>query len=297
MFDSRLFYLPLYNGIITLYIYIYHYCDIMTIAIVGTGNMGGAIARGLVKSGTCRPEEIICTAKTKATLERIREFNDHIRVSQDNAAAAAQADIVLLAVKPWAVAEVVEEIRPVLDLDRQILVSVAAGVALDELAGMVDDAPYVERCSKHLPLFRVVPNTAVEALCGVSFIAAHGATAEQTEQIRLLFAALGYALVVDEKLIPAGTALASCGIAFAMRYIRAAMEGGVELGFRPEEAARIVEHTVKGAATLLLEAGAHPEAEIDKVTTAGGITIKGLNAMEKAGFTAAVIDGLKASRV
>ena len=297
MFDSRLFYLPLYNGIITLYIYIYHYCDIMTIAIVGTGNMGGAIARGLVKSGTCRPEEIICTAKTKATLERIREFNDHIRVSQDNAAAAAQADIVLLAVKPWAVAEVVEEIRPVLDLDRQILVSVAAGVALDELAGMVDDAPYVERCSKHLPLFRVVPNTAVEALCGVSFIAAHGAMAEQTEQIRLLFAALGYALVVDEKLIPAGTALASCGIAFAMRYIRAAMEGGVELGFRPEEAARIVEHTVKGAATLLLEAGAHPEAEIDKVTTAGGITIKGLNAMEKAGFTAAVIDGLKASRV
>lgn len=295
MFDSRLFYLPLYNGIITLYIY--HYCDIMTIAIVGTGNMGGAIARGLVKSGTCRPEEIICTAKTKATLERIREFNDHIRVSQDNAAAAAQADIVLLAVKPWAVAEVVEEIRPVLDLDRQILVSVAAGVALDELVGMVNASPYGERCSKHLPLFRVVPNTAVEALCGVSFIAAHGATAEQTEQIRLLFAALGYALVVDEKLIPAGTALASCGIAFAMRYIRAAMEGGVELGFRPEEAARIVEHTVKGAATLLLEAGAHPEAEIDKVTTAGGITIKGLNAMEKAGFTAAVIDGLKASRV
>ena len=295
MFDSRLFYLPLYNGIITLYIY--HYCDIMTIAIVGTGNMGGAIARGLVKSGTCRPEEIICTAKTKATLERIREFNDHIRVSQDNAAAAAQADIVLLAVKPWAVAEVVEEIRPVLDLDRQILVSVAAGVALDELVGMVDDAPYVERCSKHLPLFRVVPNTAVEALCGVTVIAHHGATDEQIGQVHRLFSALGYALVVEEKFIPAATSLASCGIAFAMRYIRAAMEGGVELGFRPEEAARIVEHTVKGAATLLLEAGAHPEAEIDKVTTAGGITIKGLNAMEKAGFTAAVIDGLKASRV
>jgi pyrroline-5-carboxylate reductase len=100
---------------------------------------------------------------------------------------------------------------------------------------------------------------------------------------------------MDEKLIPAGTALASCGIAFAMRYIRAAMEGGVELGFRPEEAARIVEHTVKGAATLLLESGEHPEAAIDKVTTAGGITIKGLNAMESRGFTAAVIDGLKAS--
>ena len=276
--------------------------------------MGGAIVRGLIKSGTCRPEEIICTAKTMATLEKVREYDAGIRVSRDNAAAAAEADIIVLAVKPWLVEEVMEEIRPVLDLGRQVIVSVAAGITLHQLVRYVcpdyDDIEMIRVCAEaeerepNLPdtftepiIFRVVPNTAVEALCGVSFIAAHGATAEQTEQIRLLFAALGYALVVDEKLIPAGTALASCGIAFAMRYIRAAMEGGVELGFRPEEAARIVEHTVKGAATLLLESGAHPEAEIDKVTTAGGITIKGLNAMEKAGFTAAVIDGLKASRV
>ena len=111
-----------------------------------------------------------------------------------------------------------------------------------------------------------------------------------------MFATLGYAVVVDEKLIPAATALSSCGIAFAMRYIRAAMEGGVELGFRPDEAARIVEHTVKGAASLLLQNNRHPEVEIDKVTTAGGITIKGLNAMEESGFSTAVIKGLKASK-
>ena len=283
----------------------------MTIAIIGTGNMGGAIMRGLIKSGTCRPEEIICTAKTKATLDRIREFDDHIRVSQDNAAAAAQADIIILAVKPWLVEEVMEEIRPSLRKEKQMIVSVAAGVTLHDLVRhaepdynqieMTRICAEVEGHEPELPatftepiIFRVVPNTAVEALCGVTFIASHGATDEQAGQIHRLFSALGYALIVDEKLIPAGTSLASCGIAFAMRYIRAAMEGGVELGFRPEEAARIVEHTVKGAATLLLESGAHPEAEIDKVTTAGGITIKGLNAMEKAGFTAAVIDGLKA---
>lgn len=258
----------------------------MTIAIIGTGNMGGAIMRGLIKSGTCPPEQIICTAKTEATLNKIKKFDTNIRVSLDNATAVAEADIVILAVKPWLIEGVMEEIRPT--LDKQMIVSVAAGVTLKNLTVM---------SSKKLPIFRVIPNTAVEALCGVTFIAQHGATDEQTEQIRLLFATLGYALVVDEVLIPAGTALASCGIAFAMRYIRAAMEGGVELGFRPEEAARIVEHTVKGAATLLLESGAHPEAEIDKVTTAGGITIKGLNAMEQAGFTAAVIDGLKASNV
>jgi pyrroline-5-carboxylate reductase len=258
----------------------------MTIAIIGTGNMGGAIMRGLVKSGTCLPEQIICTAKTEATLNRIKEYNANIRVSQDNAASVAEADIVVLAVKPWLIASVMEEICPI--LNKQIVVSVAAGVTLHDLAVMA---------GKELPIFRAIPNTAVEALCGVTFIAQHGASDEQAEQVRLLFSALGYASVVDESLIPAGTALASCGIAFAMRYIRAAMEGGVELGFRPEEAARIVEHTVKGAATLLLESGAHPEVEIDKVTTAGGITIKGLNAMEKAGFTAAVIEGLKASNV
>ena len=258
----------------------------MTIAIIGTGNMGGAIMRGLIKSGSCRPEQIICTAKTEATLDRIREYDAHIGVCQDNAEAAAKADIVVLAVKPWLIGTVMEEIRPA--LDKQTIVSVAAGVTLKDLA---------EMAGRELPTFRAIPNTAVEALCGVTFIAQRGATDEQAEEVRALFAALGYALVVEEKLIPAGTALASCGIAFAMRYIRAAMEGGVELGFRPEEAARIVEHTVKGAATLLLESGAHPEAEIDKVTTAGGITIKGLNAMEEAGFTAAVIEGLKASNV
>ena len=122
------------------------------------------------------------------------------------------------------------------------------------------------------------------------------ATAEQQESLCDLFAALGYVATIDEKQVPAATSLASCGVAYAMRYVRAAMEGGVELGFRPEEAARIVEHTVKGAVELLLSSGQHPEVEIDKVTTAGGITIKGLNAMEQAGFSAAVIEGLRASK-
>ncbi len=270
--------------------------------------------RGLIKSGTCRPEEIICTAKSTATLDKIRAYDARIGVSCDNATAAAKADIVVLAVKPWLVESVMQEIRPNLKLDKQIIVSVAAGVALRDLVEYAEPEYNIIEINRicaeaegrepQLPetfcepvIFRVIPNTAVEALCGVTLIAHHGASEEQAEQIRLLFAALGYALILDEKLIPAGTALASCGIAFAMRYIRAAMEGGVELGFRPEEAARIVEHTVKGAATLLLESGAHPETEIDKVTTAGGITIKGLNAMERSGFTSAVIDGLKATNV
>lgn len=251
--------------------------------------MGGAIARGLIASGTWQAADLICTAKTDSGIARIQATLPGVLATRDNRLAAHEADIVLLAVKPWFIGEVIEEIRPVLDFNRQLIVSVAAGISLQEMELLLaaPEAP---------ALFRAIPNTAVEVLDGVTFICRKNATDEQTTQVHDLFNALGYTMVTDEQHLAAGTALASCGIAFAMRYIRAAMEGGVELGFRPEEAARIVEHTVHGAAGLLLQSGLHPEVAIDKVTTAGGITIRGLNAMERSGFTAAVIDGLKASR-
>ena len=128
----------------------------------------------------------------------------------------------------------------------------------------------------------------------MTFIASANADEDQVKLVCDIFDEMGTTMYVEERLIPAGTALASCGIAFAMRYIRAASEGGVEIGFRPEDARKIVEYTVKGAAELLLASGNNPEVEIDKVTTAGGITIKGLNEMEHEGFTSAVIKGLKA---
>ena len=285
----------------------------MKIAIIGAGNMGGAIVRGLVKSGGYNPEEITCTARSEKTLERLRECSQALRTTTDNVEAARGADIIVLAVKPWLIEEVMEEIRPAVELKRQIIVSVAAGVSLSDMEHyLIPDYDFYQDqriCAEvtgtepNLPewyadpaLFRVVPNTAAEVLESFTFVASLNATEEQVGMVCRIFDSIGHTMVVPERLIAAGTSLASCGIAFAMRYIRAAMEGGVELGFRPEEAARIVEHTVRGAASLLLSSGAHPEAEIDKVTTAGGITIKGLNAMEREGFTNAVIEGLKASR-
>ena len=130
----------------------------------------------------------------------------------------------------------------------------------------------------------------------MTFVSSCNATAQQEDLVVALFDELGCAMLVDEAQIAAGTALASCGIAYAMRYIRAATEGGVELGFRPAVAQKIVSYTVQGAAQLLLQSGSNPETEIDKVTTPGGITIKGLNEMEHCGFSSAVIKGLKASK-
>ena len=128
----------------------------------------------------------------------------------------------------------------------------------------------------------------------MTFIVPVGASDAQTATMKNIFDDTGNAMITEERLLGAATTLASCGIAYAMRYIRAATEGGVELGFRATDAKNIVLQTVKGAVDLLLANGNHPEAEIDKVTTPGGLTIRGLNEMEHAGFTSAVIRGLKA---
>ena len=148
---------------------------------------------------------------------------------------------------------------------------------------------------KSLRIFIIMPNTAISIGASMTFIVPVVSDAKSAEQVRTVFAAMGDAMVITEKQLPAATALASCGIAYAMRYVRAASEGGVELGFKADLAETIVLQTMRGAVDLLKASGNHPEAEIDKVTTPGGLTIKGLNAMEEAGFTNSVIRGLKAS--
>ena len=178
-----------------------------------------------------------------------------------------------------------EELKPV--LAGKVLVSFAAGIPAADLAEMVAGCGLKG-------LYAVIPNLAIEVGESMTFIHEIAGNAETLAQVRGLFDAVGKTAVVDEKRLHAGMMLASCGIAFALRYARASAEGGVELGLYPKEAMEAALQTVKGAAALLDARGAHPEAEIDRVTTPGGVTIRGLNAMEKAGFTAAVIAGLKA---
>lgn len=268
----------------------------MKITIIGAGSIGGAIARGLSKGTIFTPQEITCTTKSAESLERIRAINPDFHLTRNNREAVAGADIVVIAVKPWRVESIIDEIRPELDLNKQMIVSVAAGISFDLLNIYLTKNMEAYDCMLTPTIFRVIPNTAIEVLNSMTFVSAYNATEEQTDLMVSIFNELGNAMLVEERLMGAGTALASSGIAFAMRYIRAAIEGGVELGFYPREAQEIVVHTVKGAVELLLANKSNPEAEIDKVTTPGGITIKGLNEMELSGFTSAVIRGLKASK-
>ena len=262
----------------------------MKIAIIGAGNLGGSIARGLSQGEMFKSTDIICTSNEQPVLDRLHEANPEWTLTMDNCEAVRMADIVLLSVKPWLIGPIIQEIKSALDYRRQILISAAAGVTLDQLRNFL-----LKNDECKLPIFfRVIPNTAVSVRSSMTFICTQQASPEQTELVRNLFSELGVAMVIDERLMSAATALASCGIAYALRYIRASIEGGVEMGFYPSQAQEIVIQTVRGATELLRVNGSNPEQEIDKVTTPGGITIKGLNETAMSGFTSSVIRGLKA---
>ena len=260
----------------------------LKIAIIGAGNMGGAIARGLAKGTMIKASNIAVSDISEANLAAITAEQPEISTSSSNIEVIKNADIVIIAVKPWLVETIANEIEKKLDYKKQLIVSVAAGVDFSKLVDLFDtDAA----------LFRVIPNTAIDVMQSVSTISAQHANAEQQEVILALFSELGKVFLVPESQLNAFMSLSSCGIAYAFRYIRAAMEGGVEMGIYPNVAKEVVLQTLRGAIDLIEANDSHPEVEIDKVTTPGGITIKGLNEMEANGFTNAIIKGLKASHL
>lgn len=240
----------------------------MKIAIIGAGNMGGALVKGWTKAGMAA--DITASAYTQKTLDRLAEACPGITVTLDNRKAVEGADVVVLAVKPWLVQQVITEIKP--ELKDKFVISVAAGIR-DERIDVY-----------------AMPNIAAEFGESMTFVE----EAEQAEKAAKLFERVGQCKVVPQRLMDAGMMMAGCGIAYVMRFLRAMTEGGVEMGFYPEEAKQIAMQTMQGAVTLLRETNLHPEAAIDKVTTPGGITIKGLNELDHAAFNSAVIRCLKA---
>ena len=246
--------------------------------------MGGATVEGLIKGQYFKNNDITVADPSQAVTEKFAEMG--ISVTSDNKLAADTADIVCVVVKPWLVERVLKDIKPELDPKKQILIVIAAGVSSESIKGWLGD-----QCPS---LFLVIPNIAIAEMASMTFVVPVGASEKDIQTVTDIFNEMGNTLITDEQHLAAGTTLASCGIAYAMRYVRAAAEGGVELGFKADDAKAIVMQTMKGAVELLEASGMHPEAAIDLVTTPGGVTIKGLNEMEHAGFTSAVIRGLKA---
>ena len=248
--------------------------------------MGGAMAEGLIKGDYIKNEDICISDPSRICRDKFADMG--ITATPSNQLAAQGADIVCVVVKPWLVESVLKGIKDVLDYKQQILIVVAAGVSSENIKGWLDNG------SQMISLFLAIPNIAIAQLASMTFVTPVVAEQQHVDVVKQLFDSMGRTILTEESHLAAGTTLASCGIAYAMRYIRAAAEGGVELGFKADEAKQIVMQTMKGAVTLLEATGLHPEAAIDLVTTPGGVTIKGLNEMEHNGFTSSVIKGLKA---
>lgn len=257
----------------------------MKVAVIGAGNMGGAIARGLAKGTIIETENVIVADPSEKSLLALKRDFPEIRTTSSNADAVCGADMVIVAVKPWLMERVLGEL---IMTDKQILVSVAAGVDFTHLVSYI-------KGGESLTMFRLIPNTAMSQLESMTLIAGRQATKEQEDQMMAIFNEMGLAMLVPESQMEATTALTSCGIAYVLKYIQAAMQAGIEMGIYPKDAQKMVAQSVKGAAALLLNNDTHPSVEIDKVTTPGGITIKGINELEHAGFTSAVIRAMKAS--
>ncbi|MBN1579715.1 MAG: pyrroline-5-carboxylate reductase [Anaerolineae bacterium] len=253
----------------------------MRIAIIGAGNIGTAIANGLIQSGRFNAPDIILTRRRIHLLDEMREQG--FVVQRDNREAVRQSETIVVAVEPQHIDGLLQEIGPALVPGRHVLILVVTGASVVQIARHV---------GKDVPVVRAMPNTAIAVRESMTCLASNGTSRNAIDVAKSIFETVGTVLVIaEEQMIPA-TALGACGIAFFLRAIRAASQGGIEIGFHSEEALAIAAQTAKGAASLLLTMGNHPEYEIDKVTTPRGCTIAGLNQMEHEGFSSAMIKGI-----
>jgi pyrroline-5-carboxylate reductase len=253
-------------------------------AILGSGNIGMSLAKGLVKANYCQPGDITLTRRNIQHLAEQKEQG--YRVSDDNFAAASSASVVILAVLPQQLDKLLEKIGGAIDPAKHLVISVISGVSCADIRA---------KLGNDVQVVRAMPNTAIAIGESMTCIASDNAENENIAEVTRMFETVGSVIRINEDLMTAATALCACGVAFFLRAIRAASQGGVEIGFHADEALRMAAQTAMGAASLLLQLNSHPEQEIDKVTSPKGCTIAGLNEMEHQGFSSSLIKGIKLS--
>ena len=261
------------------------------LAILGAGNIGIAIVKGLIQSGTFEAKQMTLTRRKIHLLDPFKQQG--FQIQKSNVEAVKSSEVILIAVEPQQLVSLLKEINQALIPGKHILISVISGVSIGQIK---------KQLGKNMPVIRAMPNTAIAIRESMTCIASDEPNDEAIEIARSIFDTVGKTLLIDEDQMIAATALGACGIAFFLRAIRAASQGGIEIGFHSDEALHIAAQTAKGAAALLLNMKNHPEYEIDKVTTPKGCTISGLNQMEHEGFSSAMIKGIvtsaeKASRL
>lgn len=254
------------------------------VAVLGCGNIGMSLVQGFLNQQKILAEDISATRRNINSTGFLQ--GKGIRLSNDNVKAVNESELIIISVKSYNFSGLLNEIREHLDPQRHILVSVSTGIPISRIK---------EETSEDIPVFRAMPNISASVNSSVTCISHNGENADKVARVRWLFDNIGATMIIDEGLMESATILGSCGVAFVLRFIRAMIQGGIQIGFDAATASAIVNHTVKGAAELLIEGNQHPEKEIDRVTTPKGCTIVGLNEMEHNGFSSSLIKGIVAS--
>ena len=251
------------------------------IAILGAGNLGTAIASGLVNSGTYEASDITLTRRRVSLLDSYKEHGFH--VTKNNDEAVRRSDIVILAVEPSQIDVLLNQIKDHLDPENHLIISVVTAVDIAHIKTVL---------GYDIKMARAMPNTAISIGESMTCICTDSDDSQVLDAATEIFNTVGKSVTILEEQMTAATALCACGIAFFLRSIRAASQGGTEIGFHAHEALKMAAQTAKGAASLLADKDNHPEFEIDRVTTPRGCTIAGLNEMEHSGFSSAMIKGI-----
>ncbi|XOV68055.1 MAG: pyrroline-5-carboxylate reductase [Fluviicola sp.] len=254
----------------------------MKIGIIGCGNLGRSILEGVVAK---IPEVEVFASKR--SLESIQHYaSDQVTITSDNKLLITSCDVLILALKPYTVLPFIQEHQEYLKPSRHTLISVATGITIEEILNSV---------GKDLGVYRAMPNTAAAVNESMTTLSSNEDPLNRGALITEIFNGLGTTVTIDESLMDAATILGACGVAYVLRFMRAMIQGGIEVGFDAKTATQIVSQTMKGASELIIQNNSHPEEEIDKVTTPKGCTIVGLNEMEHSGFSSSLIKGITAS--
>ncbi len=253
------------------------------VGFVGTGNMGEALIHGLLHGHLCRPEQIFCSDTRPERLKAVREKYG-VRGTSHNPEVVKQSEIIVLAVKPQIMKDVVEEIAKYLDLTK-LIISIAAGVPLEA----------IESCAKkELKLIRVMPNICVSVQEGASAIASgKHVLKEDLMMAKSIFDSVGKSIFIEETLLDAVTGLSGSGPAYIFLMIDALADAGVKVGLSRQDALTLASQTVLGAAKMLIETGEHPGKLKDMVTSPGGTAIAGLHTLEEGGLRTTLINAVE----
>ncbi len=254
----------------------------MKIAIIGTGNLGLSIAKGILHSNGATKMYM-----TKRNIESIQSFEKYgnVVVTSDNREAVKNSDILIFAVQPGHFSQILEDVKELLT-ENHVVISTITGFSIAKIEGIIGAVNFIVRS---------MPNTAISVGKSMTCICANTKGAQRIELTKAIFNQMGHSLEVPEEQMQAATVICASGIAFWMRLIRATTQGAIQLGFDAKEAQELAMYTCEGAANLLIDSGNHPEEEIDRVTTPMGCTIQGLNEMEHQGLSSSLIRGIVAS--